>query len=122
MPVKMYGAAVGQRDLQRGRDRAEPMDARGLDQHARHAVETVERVHDHGDQAEHEADQHLRHVAETENHDEQRIERIDRDRVIGGEQRVERLAQARQPWISVPRIDADDDRRDARRRPRWSAS
>ena len=96
--------------LQHGLDRAQPRDLRRLQQHARHAVEAVERVHDHRDDAEHEADQDLRGVAEPEQDDQQRIEGEDRDRVIGGEQRIERLAHS---------LAADAARRRSRRRRRW---
>ena len=86
------------------------MDARGLHDCARHAVEAVERVHDHGDEPEHEADQYLRHVAEAEDHDEQRIERIDRNGVVGGKQGIERFAQSAPAMDQRAKDNANDNR------------
>ena len=53
------------------------------------------------------------HIAEPEDHDEQRIEREDRDRVVGGEQRIERLAQRAPAVDQRAEDDADDDGGDA---------
>ena len=60
-------------------------------------------VHDHRDDALHEADHDRRQAGQAEDHDQQRIEREDRDRVPGGEQQIQRLAQLRAPGGSASR-------------------
>ena len=89
---QQVGRAEGKRHVQRRFERPQAADQCRLPEHARHAIEAVEDGDDDRDDAEQESDQHLRSVAEAEDEDEQRIEREDRDRVVGGEQRIERLA------------------------------
>ena len=61
-------------------------------------------------------------VAEPEDHDEQRIEGEDRDRVIGGEQRIERLAQGAPAVDQRAEDDADESASAEGDRPHWRAS
>ena len=83
------------------------MYARHLGEHARHAVEPVQGGDDHGDDRSRYPHQHDRHDREPEDHDHHRIEDEDRHRIIGGEERIERLPHARQ------RVN-DDAKRKAR--------
>ena len=76
-------------------ERSEPMHPGGLGEHCRHAVEAVQRVDDHRHDREEETDRDLRQVAKADDHDEQRIERVHRHRVISGEQRIEHAARRR---------------------------
>ena len=89
------------------------MDPCRLHEDARYPVESVQRIDDHGNHREHEADQDLRRVAEAEQDDEQRIERIDRDCVIGREQRLQNLPQRVTAVQPDTEGDPDDHRQTA---------
>ena len=84
-----------QLEQQRGRQRAHAVHARDLGEHARNAVEPVQGRDDH----RHDRDQRRRSarsaaaIDRPKIDDHHRIEDEDRHRVIGGEERIERLAQ-----------------------------
>ena len=67
----------------------EPERSRDLVEHLRDAIEPIERIDDDRHNAEQEADCDLRQIAEAEEHDQQRIEREHRNRVIRSKQRLE---------------------------------
>jgi hypothetical protein len=72
------------------------MNARHLGEHLRHTVEAIQRCDDHRHDRGRYPHQHDRYHGQPEDHDHDRIEDEDGNRIIGGEERIERLPHPRQ--------------------------